>query len=114
MKPAVARKYHPPPKRHATVNVLSRILLGALIVFGALILAWFFSLGGRAFMPLFWLFYLIGWIVYLAALMAGLGAVIWTRFGLRPIAVSDAQPPPVPPPADADQSADDPGESAPV
>jgi len=82
---------------------LSRIFLGALIIEGALILAWFFTLGGRAFAPLFWLFYLIGWIVYLVALMAGLGAVIGTRFGIRPIAVPDVPAPPVPPPADADR-----------
>lgn len=40
MKPAVARKYHPPPKRHATVNVLARILLGVGYVIVGLALAY--------------------------------------------------------------------------
>jgi|GEM_PF-1636770 len=93
---------------------LSRIFLGALVIEGALILAWLFTLGGRAFAPLFWLFYLIGWIVYLVALMAGLGAVIWTRFGIRPIVVPAAPVPPVPLPADADRTPVDPGGSEPV
>jgi hypothetical protein len=93
---------------------LSRIFLGALIIEGALILAWFFTLGGKAFAPLFWLFYLIGWIVYLVALMAGLGAVIGTRFGIRPITAPATPTPPVPPPAGPEQLPADPESPAPV
>ena len=93
---------------------LSRIFLGALIIEAALILAWFFTLGGKAFAPLFWLFYLIGWIVYLVAIMAGLGAVIWTRFGIRPIAITGVEIPPVPPLTDADRSDDESEAPAPM
>jgi hypothetical protein len=75
---------------------LAKILIGALIIMAFLILAWFFSLAGRHFSPLFWLFYLIGWIIYLVASMAGVGAVILTRFGFRP-ALAPNSPPPVPP-----------------
>jgi hypothetical protein len=100
--------------RHGAVSgsPLSTIFIGALIIEGALILAWFFTLGGRPFAPLFWLFYLIGWIVYLVALMAGLGAVIWTRFGIRAVAEGEAQVPPVPPSSDMDRTPDEPGGSA--
>ncbi len=93
---------------------LSRIFLGALIIEAALILAWFFTLGGKPFAPLFWLFYLIGWIVYLVAIMAGLGAVIWTRFGIRPIAIAGAETPPVPPSTGTDRSDDESEAPAPM
>ena len=93
---------------------LSKIFIGALILEGILILAWFLTLGGKAFAPLFWLFYLIGWIVFLAALMAGLGAVIWTRFGMRPVAPPSAPAPPVPPPSDAGHPPTDPGGPVPA
>jgi hypothetical protein len=93
---------------------LSKIFIGALIIEGALILAWFLTLGGRAFAPLFWLFYLIGWIVFLTALMAGLGAVIWTRFGIRSVTVPDTPAPPVPPPPDADHPPANPGGPVPA
>jgi hypothetical protein len=84
---------------------LAKILLGALIIEAALILAWFLTLGGRPFAPLFWLFYLIGWIIFLVASMAGLGAVIWTRFGIRPVLAAVTSAPPVPPSSDQREDA---------
>lgn len=93
---------------------ISRILLGAVVIEGALILAWLFTLGGRAFAPLFWLFYLIGWIIYTVALMAGLGAVIQTRFGMRPVTVTGAPAPPVPPSTSSNRSPNESGRPAPA
>jgi hypothetical protein len=98
--------------RASLTTPISKILLGALIIEGSLILAWLFTLLGRSFAPLFWLFYLIGWIIFLVASMAGLGAVIWTRFGLRPPVSTGDSAPLAPPFAETDPKGHPPGPSA--
>jgi hypothetical protein len=94
---------------------LSQIFLGALILQAVLILAWLFPLGGRFFAAMFWFFFLIGLIIFLVASMAGLGAVVWTRFGIRPLVNTHGEVPPVPPPFDdEDQLENDSGATAPA
>ena len=80
---------------------LAKILVGALAIELAFILAWIFTLGGGILAPLFWLFQTIGWIIISLAGLAGLGAVVWTRFGKRSVVtaavVAHQAPPPSPP-----------------
>jgi hypothetical protein len=80
------------------------VFIGAVVINLPSVIAWGLGLGPFGVMaPISITFTALGWLVKAFAYLAGLGAIITSRFGARPVpAVAQTMPPPPPAPHPAD------------